>query len=168
MWKRYVDDTYVVWPHGRESLNGLFNHLNSQSESIKFTMELEENNNIPFLDILISKKNNGVLSHQVYRKKTHTDQYLHANSHHHPAQKFGVINTLVTQAIRIFDVEHTEQELKHLEDMFKRNGYHEKQFNMAVLKERRAPQNRSNNNEEGGRNINLPYIKGTTEKIAKF
>jgi hypothetical protein len=45
MWKRYVDDTYVVWPHGRESLTGFFNHLNSQSESIKFTMELEENNN---------------------------------------------------------------------------------------------------------------------------
>jgi len=109
MWKRYVDDTYVVWPHGRESLTGFFDHLNSQLESIKFTMELEENRSIPFLDILISKNNNGSLSHQVYLKKTNTDQYMHANSHHHPAKKLGVINTLVTPAVRISDVEHTKQ-----------------------------------------------------------
>jgi hypothetical protein len=82
--------------HGRENLTGFFDHLNNQSESIKFTMELEENISIPFLDILISKKDNGLLSHQVYRKINHTDHYLHANSHHHPTQKLGVINTLVT------------------------------------------------------------------------
>jgi hypothetical protein len=52
--------------------------------------------------------------------------------------------------------------------MFKRNVYHEKKFNMAVSKERRVPQNRSNDNGEGGRNINLPYIKETTEKNANI
>ena len=72
-------------------------------------MELEENGSIPFLDILISKRNDGTLSHQVHRKKTHTDRYLHAKSHHHLAQKIGVINTLVTQAMRLSDEEHIEQ-----------------------------------------------------------
>ena len=51
---------------------------------------------------------------------------MHANSHHHPAQKNRVINTLVTRETRICDVENTEQELKQTEDIFKRNGYHEK------------------------------------------
>jgi hypothetical protein len=41
-------------------------------------------------------------------------------------QKLGVINTLVTQAVRISDDEHIEQELKHLENVFKMNGYKEK------------------------------------------
>jgi len=38
---------------------------------------------------------------------------------------------------------------------------------MAVLKEIRGPRIRRNDNEEGGRNINLSYIKGITEKIVK-
>ena len=42
---RYVDDTFVVWPHGRDSLQD----LNEQHSSIKFTMEVEEDGNIPSL-----------------------------------------------------------------------------------------------------------------------
>jgi hypothetical protein len=66
IWKIYLYDKYVFGPHRSESLTRLFNHLNSQSEIIEFTMELEENENIPFLYVLISKKNNCFLSHQVY------------------------------------------------------------------------------------------------------
>jgi len=73
-------------------------------------MELEENKIIPFLDILISNMNTDSLSHQVYRKKKHTNQYFHVNSHFHPAKKPGGINTLVTRVVKISNVEHTEQE----------------------------------------------------------
>ena len=55
-WKRLVDDTNINWPHGKESLDAFLEHLNSRSEHIKFTMEVEEDNQIPFLDVLIKKK----------------------------------------------------------------------------------------------------------------
>ena len=29
-WKRFVDDTNVIWQHGRENLECFLNHLNSQ------------------------------------------------------------------------------------------------------------------------------------------
>ena len=45
-WKRYVDDTNVVWPHGEDELRKFLSHLNSISPNIKFTMELEENGSI--------------------------------------------------------------------------------------------------------------------------
>jgi hypothetical protein len=99
-------------------------------------MEIEDTNNIPFLDILISKKYHGSLSHQVYRKKTHINKYLHAESHHHPAQKLGVINALVTRAIRVSDNDHVKQQLNHLADVFKNNGYKEHHFKKAVLRAR--------------------------------
>ena len=85
-----MDNTNINWPHGKESLDVFLEHLNSQSEHIKFTMEVEKDNQIPFLDVLITKRNEGTLGHQVYRKKTHTDRYLHADSHHLPTQKLGV------------------------------------------------------------------------------
>ena len=51
LWLRYVDDTFVVWPHGRDTLQDFLKHLNEQHSSIKFTMEVEEDGNIPFLDV---------------------------------------------------------------------------------------------------------------------
>jgi hypothetical protein len=44
---------------------------------------------LPFLDVLVSRRPDGSLGHTVYRKPTHTDLYLHANSAHYPAQKKG-------------------------------------------------------------------------------
>ena len=39
-------------------------------------MEVESNGELAFLDTLL-KRNNGEISVLVYRKPTHTDQYLH-------------------------------------------------------------------------------------------
>ena len=39
LWKRYVDDTNVIWSHGQEELDLFFEHLNNQSSTIKFTKE---------------------------------------------------------------------------------------------------------------------------------
>jgi hypothetical protein len=71
-------------------------------------MELEENGSISFLYVLINRKENGSLGHVVYRKNTHTENYLHVRSHHHPTQKIGVLNTLDTRVIIISDEEHLE------------------------------------------------------------
>ena len=40
-WIRYVDDTNINWSHGRENLIKFLNHLNSRSDHIKFTMEVD-------------------------------------------------------------------------------------------------------------------------------
>ena len=55
LWLRYVDDTLVVWPHGRDHLDEFFRHLNSERSSIQFTMELENEGSIPFLDVLVKR-----------------------------------------------------------------------------------------------------------------
>lgn len=83
---RYVDGTFLVWQHGAEKLNFFLQHLNSPHVNIKFTMEIEKDGTLPFLDVLIRKKYDGRQGHSVYHKPTHTDQYLHAGSFHHPTQ----------------------------------------------------------------------------------
>ena len=83
LWLRYVDDTFIIWPHGRTQLATFLDHLNGLCEKIQFTMETEEENQLPFLDVLV-KRNENNLTTSVFRKKTHTDRYLHFRSHHHP------------------------------------------------------------------------------------
>ena len=62
-WKRYINDTNVAWPHREEKLELFFDHLNNKHANIKFTVEKENNKNIFFLDILLTRQQNGSLSH---------------------------------------------------------------------------------------------------------
>jgi hypothetical protein len=55
-WFRYVDDTFVIWPHGPGKLAEFLDHLNGLHENIKFTMETEKDSHLPFLDIDIYRK----------------------------------------------------------------------------------------------------------------
>jgi hypothetical protein len=58
-WFRYVDDTFVIWPHGKEKLIEFLNHLNRHHNAIQLTMEREEQGHLPFLDIDIYRKTDG-------------------------------------------------------------------------------------------------------------
>lgn len=83
MWVRYVDDTFVLWPHGEQHLESFHQHLNSQHPAIQFTMEREQQNRIAFLDVSVERKPEGFVTSE-YRKPTHTDRYINFASHHHP------------------------------------------------------------------------------------
>ena len=78
------------------------------------------------------RKEDGSIGHKVFRKSTHTENYLHADSHHHPAQKLGVLNTLAIRALQISDADHLEEEKKHLVSAFKGIGCKENEIKRAI------------------------------------
>ena len=133
-WKRFLDDTNVSWPHGKENLDHLLTHLNSQSDHIKFTMETQDNNPLPFFDVLITRKNDVSLTQQVYLKRTHTDKYLHASSHHVPSQKLGILKAPATRVVQIVDNDHLDKELNFLWNVLENNGYNIRDINRAFKK----------------------------------
>jgi hypothetical protein len=57
----------------------------------------EEEGHLLFLDIDIYIKTDASLVYRVYWKPTHTNIYLHQNSHHHPANKQTNKQTKKTQ-----------------------------------------------------------------------
>jgi len=65
---------------------------------------MEENEKLPFLDVLVKK--GWQLGYQIYRKPIHTDRYLHAESHHHK-QKQSIINLYIE--LSLFDKESTDK-----------------------------------------------------------
>ena len=52
-YRRYVDDILAVFDNEQQA-KLFFTYLNKQHKNIKFTMEININNQIPFLDTLIS------------------------------------------------------------------------------------------------------------------
>jgi hypothetical protein len=131
-WFRYVDDTFVIWPHGQEKLTEFLNHLNRLHKKIQFTVEIEEEGHLPFLYFDVYRKTDGSLGHKVCRKPTHTTLYLHQNSHHHPANKQSVLASLIHTAKALSDEDSLTQELEILTTVFKDNGYSHQQIQRAM------------------------------------
>ena len=93
---RYVDDTFVVLK--AEHMQQFLTHCNSLIPQILFTMEaLNQKESLPFLDTLVLVGTNESLVTTVYRKLTHTDQYLHLDSHHSITNKYSIFNILTNR-----------------------------------------------------------------------
>jgi len=48
VWFFYIDDTFVIWRHGRAELRKFLIFLNNQHLNIRFTMDIEENKRLHF------------------------------------------------------------------------------------------------------------------------
>ena len=123
VWEQFVDDVYSILK--RTHLENFFQHINNLHQNIKFTMEEESNGELAFLDTLL-KRDNGEISVLVYRKPTHTDQYLHYNSHHQTSCKESVVSSLFNRAYFIItNKDDLDKENTRIKQVLKENGYQE-------------------------------------------
>ena len=61
--------------NNKDSANEFLHYLNSCHSNIKFTIEFEQNNAIPFLGILVTRNQNNTFMISIYRKKTFIGLY---------------------------------------------------------------------------------------------
>ncbi|KAK3727211.1 hypothetical protein QZH41_007718 [Actinostola sp. cb2023] len=151
---------------------------------MRMTVDRNEVERLPFLDVEIYKKNDG--SHSVYRKKTHTNRYLHANhcQDNHclgqslsgqslpgqslpgqslpTPQKSSLIRTLLNRAEPISNADSIDTEKQTVITSLRQNGYKDTQI---FKHQTRSPDN--NATEKTGFAC-LPYIGNTTDRIAKI
>ena len=78
-----------------------FDCINSRHPNIRFTMEKEAHNKLPFLDVLVNNNDPNSLLTSVYRKKTFTGLLTNYFSFTSYSYKVGLIRTLVDRAYKI-------------------------------------------------------------------
>ena len=111
-WKRFVDDSFAII--NKNAITNFHDTLNSIDPHIKFTIEHEKDEQIAFLDMLISRRNNSISIH-VYRKPTHTDRCLDYASHHDLKHKISTANTLINRSLNLPTTEDGKlKELQHV------------------------------------------------------
>ena len=109
---------------GKDHVDGFLQHLNSQQPTIRFTMEIEKDDTISFLDTSFSTDSDSLLTTSVYRKPTHTDQYLAYDSHHPHSMKRGIVKCLYDRAKHLTTKPSViSEEKKHLSWVLVSNGY---------------------------------------------
>ena len=123
LWFRYVDDTFTMFD-SKDNANEFLSFLNSRHNSIKFTIEFEEDNKIPFLDILLKRCPDNTFSTSVYRKKTFTGLYTKWDSFTPRKYKINLIRTLTYRCFRICSSPSLLQAaIKDLRKLLLQNGY---------------------------------------------
>ena len=121
-WFRKADDTLVA-AHN-DHIQPLHNFLNSIHPDIKWTQEVEKEGRIAMLDVTIIRNADGTLDFDVYRKPTHTNQYISFDSHQPLSHKLSTIHALTRRAALIPSTDHLKDaEMKRVKKALALNGY---------------------------------------------
>jgi hypothetical protein len=73
---RYVDDIFCLFNIPENKIKDFHSRINRWHEKLNFTLELESNNSISFLDVLVTQDEEDRLTTSLYRKPTHTGLYM--------------------------------------------------------------------------------------------
>ena len=131
---------------------------------------------IPFLDTLIERKQDGSVKLRVYRKKTHTNQYLSVKSHHPLHQKLGVVRTLLDRCEELVTEERDRQDEKDtIRSALEICGYPswsvDKVASKMAEKKGKGSRKKKSGQKEKDKNkgmVVMPYISGILEKLARI
>ena len=80
LWKRFIDDIFIIWTDSEKNLNKFLKDLNEFYRNLKFTYEKPQEK-INFLDLVITISDGKIII-DLYCKSTNSDQYLHFDSCH--------------------------------------------------------------------------------------
>ena len=166
LWKRYVDDTFMIIRS--RFLSRFLQHLNSiRPGVICFTHEIEENNTLPFLEVLVMRADDGSLNTSIHRKLTHTDQLLNFYSNHPVSNKRSVVSTLSKRGNLIpSTITAKKQEESHLRAVFAANNYTKDFVLQTILQS--TSDNKKHRSETPEMTVPIPYVKGTSENIRRI
>ena len=163
LWLRYVDDTFTILH--KDEIDDFHEHLNRQNVHIQFTKEIEDNGKIPFLDCLVIHDNNRLRT-TVYRKPTHTDRLLDESSYSPTSHKATTILTLTRRALLVCDSHDSlADKHKYLDNVFSKKNYN---CDFVTRNTYRTEPNETNTNLTPTTTVTIPYIKGTSEIIARI
>jgi hypothetical protein len=166
VWLRYVDDTFVVLHE--YDIDSFTNHINSIDPHIKFTREEKTDGKLPFLETEIVLQEDATLKTLVYRKPTHTDQYLNWESNHHLEHKRSVVRTLIHRMDKIVsEEEDKKREYDHIKTALMANGYTQWSLKLPKKKQK-SDTNTGERTNKKNYPVGLPYITGLSENLQRL
>ena len=158
VWWRFIDDIFLIWEHGEESLNVFVDYLNSVHPTLKFTVKYSKTQ-VEFLDVLVSNEN-GHIRTNLYVKPTDTHQYLHFSSCHTYHTKSGIPYGQALRLRRIISNDDDFQEkCSDLKQWLLKRGFDERmvtdKIHLAKLKTREELLNFERDPGEPDTHLNL-------------
>ena len=157
LWKRYIDDIFLLWAGNNDDLLTFYRHINSFHPTIKFTMQSSKTD-VSFLDIHI-KLQDGLLHTDMYTKPTDRKAYLPSSSCH---PKHCINNIPFSQLLRARRLcskdEDFESQANSILEAFKRRGYPTRVLNEARRKVHNIPRSQTLHYKQKDKHSRVPFI----------
>ena len=165
MWVRYVDDTFIKLHEYH--VDEFTSHINSIDHNIQFTTEPELEGKLPFLDLCVHVLDDGGTKLTIYRKPTHTDQYLNFQSNHPLEHKRSVVRTLTTRCDSYVTLDSDKRkERAHIHEALAANDY--PKWAMSVPKKAVKDTDKTHSaTRPKGPMIGILYISGVSERLQR-
>ena len=121
---RYVDDILLICNKHIIDINDTVTLFNSLSPILKFSLEVETNNRLNYLDLTVIKDRNG-FSYEIYRKPTATDTIIPNDSCHPSEQKMAAIKYFANR-INTYGLSNDNKqiEIDTVKQILHNNSYH--------------------------------------------
>ena len=117
---RYVDDVITCVP--KNKVQYMLDIFNGYDDNLKFTYEIENNHEISFLDVLLIRENNRLITNW-YRKPTFSGRLLNFQSNHPKYQKIGIIYHLVDKAYSLSSKKFQLDNINFIKNILYLNDY---------------------------------------------
>ncbi|XP_044749771.1 uncharacterized protein LOC123310370 [Coccinella septempunctata] len=126
-WIRYYVDDTVLIVH-KDDIQKTMDLFNSIHAKIQFTMELEENNSLPFLDLLLIREDNKVVT-DLYMKPTSSGRVLNFHSTCPMSHKVSIITSAKYRILKLSDKKFHHNNFNKIKKLLKMNNYPEQLIN---------------------------------------
>lgn len=173
IWWRYVDDVFAIIK--KKDLETVLSTLNNTKfKTIHFTHQIEENNQLAFLDLNVNRKPDGTITFGIYRKPTSTTRFITSDSYCPPSHKMAAFHSMTYRLCKLpLPVREFMDELKYIKLAANVNGFHERIVNQLVEKHSKKikKQNMStffNETQNNRRRVCFNYAAPLTNRLKEI
>lgn len=170
-WFRFVDDIIVGFNGTNRQIEQYLSFLNNIHQNMKFTVEIESNSSLNFLDLTIKRQNNQ-FSFNIYRKNTFTDAVIPYDSFSPTNHKLAAFHSMVHRAFEIpLSQENFSLEINTIKQIALNNKFPIEVINRIISKHKVK---QSNNllypytEKSKNKYISLSYIGDLSTKIQNY
>ncbi|XP_075160352.1 uncharacterized protein LOC142233335 [Haematobia irritans] len=160
---KYVDDLFAII---RETeIEKTLATLNSFHNNIRFTMELEQNQKLPYLDLLITK-DEGKLKMDWYQKNTASGRIMNYFSNHPKRIIINTAKNLIHRVLSISDHQFQQKNKKKLQDILENNNFPSNLIKSLIAEYKPSSKKRDDENDKKTFR-SLTYVPTISERISK-
>lgn len=158
----FVDDSCLAAP--ADELDFLLTTFNSFHRSLQFTMEVETDGKLCFLDTEVHRETDGSISTNWYSKPSSSGRILNFLSNHPTSNKVGIINGLLYRATKLSSQKFHNENMKKIKTLLRNNNYPTKFVNISINKfNNKTPSLRDNSKKY----YKFPYIEGLSQQVKR-
>ncbi|XP_036344076.1 uncharacterized protein LOC118753307 [Rhagoletis pomonella] len=126
---KYVDDVFAIIK--TETMDKMLNTLNNYNKTIKFTIEIERDGQLPYLDTLIIRKNN-IITFDWYKKPTASGRLINFNSKHEKKAILNTASNFIRRVLSISDQIYHTKNITIIKEILGRNEFPRGMINKLI------------------------------------